>query len=124
MSIAQYVNAFEHVSGGATDARRLFEWTEFPLPQIPLMRRSILAIAVSSTLAVSCKQHGPQSLRATKPRSQVMSTVPSQRAPKLSSSQRSGQVKVTSREQPERSTRGRKSVRMRFLIAPELRAPL
>jgi sugar lactone lactonase YvrE len=28
------------------------------------MRRSILAIAVSSTLAVSCKQHGPQSLRA------------------------------------------------------------
>ena len=28
------------------------------------MRRSILAIAVSSTLAVSCKQHGPDSLRA------------------------------------------------------------
>ncbi len=28
------------------------------------MRRSILAIAVSSTLAVSCKQHGPESLRA------------------------------------------------------------
>jgi len=28
------------------------------------MRRSILAIAVCSTLAVSCKQHGPESLRA------------------------------------------------------------
>ncbi len=28
------------------------------------MRRSIIAIAVSSTLAVSCKQHGPESLRA------------------------------------------------------------
>ncbi len=35
-----------------------------PSPQIPVMRRSILAIAVSSTLAVSCKQHGPESLRA------------------------------------------------------------